>query len=995
MLNIHLSHLRFLYCSFQRHNPQSLVKNDQIEQTPTDYENADYDEKTVTVTVADDDKVRDVDLSLTTFEVSGTVTADSVQLQDVAVFVEDVHITDTNEAGLYTLELPNGVYTFRFVLADYDEKTVTVTVADDDKVRDVELSLTTFEVSGTVTADSVQLQDVAVYVEDVHITDTNEAGLYTLELPNGVYTFRFVLADYDEKTVTGTVADDDKVRDVDLSLTTFEVSGTVTADSVQLQDVAVYVNDVHITDTNEAGLYTLELPNGVYTFRFVLADYDEKTVTVTVADDDKVGDVELSLTTFEVFGTVTADSVQLQDVAVYVEDVHITDTNDAGLYTLELPNGVYTFRFVLADYDEKTVTVTVADNEDVDLSLTTFEVSGTVTADSVQLQDVAVYVNDVHITDTNEAGLYTLELPNGVYTFRFVLADYDEKTVTVTVADDDKVRDVDLSLTTFEVSGTVTADSVQLQDVAVYVNDVHITDTNEAGLYTLELPNGVYTFRFVLADYDEKTVTVTVADDDKVRDVDLSLTTFEVSGTVTADSVQLQDVAVYVNDVHITDTNEAGLYTLELPNGVYTFRFVLADYDEKTVTVTVADDDKVRDVDLSLTTFEVSGTVTADSVQLQDVAVYVNDVHITATNEAGLYTLELSNGVYTFRFVLADYDEKTVTVTVADDDKVRDVELSLTTFEVSGTVTADSVQLQDVAVYVNDVHITDTNEAGPYTLELPNGVYTFRFVLADYDETTVTVTVADDDKVRDVDLSLTTFEVSGTVTADSVQLQHVAVYVNDVHITDTNEAGLYTLELPNGVYTFRFVLADYDEKTVTVTVADDDNVRDVELSLTTFEVSGTITADSVQLQNVAVYVNDVHIMDTNEAGLYTLELPNGVYTFRFVLADYDEKTVTVTVADDDKVRDVELSLTTFKVSGTVTADSVQLQDVIILGQLWSAIDDSAFGHNQLMSVQFGHSLQEIGDYAFEMNNLESLKFNSLQSILMGTFDGNPLAIAEC
>ena len=908
------------------------------------------------------------------------------------------------------------------------------------------------------------------------------------------------------KTVTVTVVDDADATDEDVTIT-YGISGggydsvTLTAQSVTVTDndmaevSSTGGGNVTVTEGSDAA-YTLVLtaqPTGTVTITLTSSDTgavtvnsplsfdasdwsNPKTVTVTgVEDADTVGE-SVTISYGISGGGYDAVTLAAQSVAVTDNDTAgVSSTGGGSVAVTE--GGMNTYTLVLVTQPTGTVTITLTSSD-----------TGAVTVNSPITFDA---------TDWNTA-----------------------KTVTVTGVDDADATDEDVTIT-YGISGggygavTLVAQSVTVDDdetagvTSSQSGVLSLTEGGSAGTYTLVLatePTGTVTITLTSSDtgavtvtptlsFDAtdwsstKTVTVTVVDDADATDESVTIT-YGISGggydavTLVAQSVTVDDdetagvTSSQSGALSLTEGGAAGTYTLVLdtqPTGTVTITltsddtgavtvnspltFDATDWNTmKTVTVTVVDDADATDEDVTIT-YGISGggydavTLAAQSVTVDDdetagvTSSQSGALALTEGGSAGTYTLVLDTeptGTVTITLTSSDtgavtvtptlsFDAtdwntmKTVTVTVVDDADATDEDVTIT-YGISGggydsvTLAAQSVTVDDdetpttagvTSSQSGTLALTEGGSAGTYTLVLdtqPTGTVTITLTSSDtgavtvnspitFDATdwsnpkTVTVTVVDDADATDEDVTIT-YGISGggydgvTLTAQSVTVDDdetagvTSSQSGALALTEGGSAGTYTLVLdtePTGTVTITLTSSDvgavtvtptltFDAtdwntmKTVTVTVVDDADATDEDVTIT-YGISGG-GYDAVTLAAQSVTVDDdetagvtssqsgaLALTEGGSAGTYTLVLdtePTGTVTITLTSSDtgavtvtptlsFDAtdwsstKTVTVTVVDDADATDEDVTIT-YGISGggygavTLAAQSVTVDD---------------------------------------------------------------------
>lgn len=755
-------------------------------------------------------------------------------------------------------------------------RTINGTVAANDKIYDGTLAATgSVSLSGVLFGDDVTASALLAFADKnagstktVTISGGSLSGAdasnYTLSLPASTLAAIF------QKAISGTVIADDKIYDGNTNATgSVSLTGVIGGDSVTASALLAFADKnagsnkvVTISGGSltgaDAGNYSLSLPAST------LASILQKALTATVTASNKTYDGTTSAT-----GAVSLDNLVAGDSVTATADFAFADRNagsgktvnvtngalsgaDAGNYTLTLPASVAADIFqkaiaanVVADsrtYDGTTAatgSVTLAgvvDGDDIGTAGATFAF-----ADKNAGTDKIVSVNGVTLTGA-DAGNYAVIVPPSV------LAAIFQKAITASIVADSKTYDGTVATTgSVSLTGVVAGDTVGTSagtyafdnknagtGKTVTISGVALTGADAAN-YSVTIPTSA------LADILQKALTANVSADSRTYDGTTAATgSVSLTGVLAGDTVDTTvgtyafgdknagtGKAVTVSGVTLTGA-DAGNYSVTIPSAV------IADIFQKSITATIAADNKTYDGNTSAT-----GTVTLAGILSGDSVTGVADLAFADKNAGTGKSVIVSNaalsGADAGNYALAapanataNIAQKAIGGIVTADSKTYDGTTATTgTVALTGIIAGDDVSGSANLAFVDKnagagkaVAVTGAvlsgGDAGNYTVTLPAST------VADILKKAITASVSADSKTYDGTTAATgTITLAGVISGDSVTGSASLAFadknagsgktvgVSNGSLSGT-DAGNYSLSLPAAV------VADIMKRAITV-----------------------------------------------------------------------------------------------------------------------------------------------------------------------------------
>ena len=818
----------------------------------------------------------------------------------------DDTVTDPAETIVFQVQTGTG-YT-----PDIDTDTVTVTITDNDQDPSVTVtpsSISTAEGTGTGNGTSITLT-------------------FTLRnLPAGDVTVNI-------SSTTGTA---DRTTDYTLSQTTVTLNtsstqGTITVNTVP--DAIAEQNETIILQYQLTGTGAADIAN------------TPTDTTLTITDDDTGGITSTGGASVAVTeGSEASYTLVLTSQPADTVTIELT-SSDTSAVTVNSP-----ISFSTTDWNTAK-TVTLTGEEDGDIAGESVTISYGISGgdyDSVTLeaQRVAVTDNDTGgITSTGGASVAVTE--GSEATYELVLTVAPTGPVTITLTSDDTGAVTVTPMITFDASDWNT-----MKTVTVTAED-DADATDESVTITYGISGG---------GYDAVTLTaqsVTVDDDETATPAGV---TSSQSGALALTEGGSDGTYTLVLDTEPTDTVTIDLTSDDTGAVTVTpqLMFTTSTWNTaQTVTVTVVDDPDATDETVSITYVVTSTDTDYDGFSITAQSVTVDDDE-TATpagvtsSQSGALALMEGGSAGTYTLVLDTEPTDTVTIDLTSDDTGA---VTVTPQLMFTTSTWNTAQTVTVTV-VDDPDATDETVSITYVVTSTD---------TDYDGFSITaqsVTVDDDETATPAGV---TSSQSGALALMEGGSAGTYTLVLDTEPTDT-----VTIDLTSdntGAVTvtpqLMFTTSTWNTaQTVTVTVVDDADATDEDVTIT-YGISGggydsvTLTAQSVTVDDdetattagvTSSQSGALALTEGGSAGTYTLVLdtePTGTVTITLTSSDtgavtvtptlsFDAtdwsstKTVTVTVVDDADATDESVTIT-YGISGggygavTLTAQSVTVDD---------------------------------------------------------------------
>ena len=835
------------------------------------------------------------------------------------------YATTSDSSGAYSLTMAAGTYEVRATKSGYPTPPAQ-TVSVPPSHTDINFRFSQQALIGGKARDFLgnPVQGAIVSASPGnHSTGTDASGAYTLTVTAGTYTLSASKACLpNPPTQTATVPPDR--TDVDWTFgQTYPISGSVREfDGAPVPGARVSSAPGGCwTETDASGAYTLNLGSGTYDISVSKQGYLSLPLRTVSVPPERSG-IDFVFPQRNIIGGTVRDfdGTPTADVLVSASPGSYSTLSDAsGVYTLTVSPGTYSVSASKPGYPSpQPQSVTVPPNR-TDVNLTFPQrniISGLVRSfEGSPIEGAFVAASPGNYSAlTDSTGRYTLRVTPGTYSVNVSKVGYSSPPAqTVTVPPDR--ADVDFTfLQAYMIGGRVRDfDGSPVADVAINASPGgYAATSNAAGLYTLTVPSGTYDVSAVKPGYPilpSQRVTVPPSRMDIHFNFPQRAT---IGGTVRdGEGNPVRDVLVSASPGgYLAFTDASGHYTLNVVAGTYVVTVSKTGYPSppgRTISVPPSRDD----LDFSfLETYVVSGAVREfDGTPVPNVDVMASPgAHITRTDPAGAYTLNLSSGTYSVSISKAGYPAlppRTVTVppsqTQVDFGYPQRFSISGSVRDFDGTSVVEAVVTANPGGYS-----TLTDAQGAYGLSVVAGTYQVRASKTGYQippEQTVTVPPSR----SNVDFTFPErLTLGGTVRDfDGSPLQGALVSANSGGYVGSSDAhGVYTITLLAGTYTVTVSMGGYpppDGRVVTLPPSQ----RDVDFVFPQrYRISGHARDDAgMPLADVIISTRPgSFITSTDASGAYAMYVLAGTYTLTASKPGYPSpptQSITVPPERDD------------------------------------------------------------------------------------------------
>jgi uncharacterized membrane protein len=554
----------------------------------------------------------------------------------------------------------------------------------------------------------------------------------------------------------------------------------------------------------------------------------------------------------------------------------------------------------------------------------TFHVTDNLT--STDLEGALVTVGAQSLL-TNAQGLAVFSLANGNYSYAVSKVGYSNKTGNFTVNGANVTIPVAMNLvgSEFDITFQVTSGGNNLAGATVTAGPESGV-TNVLGEVILTLPDGTYNYTVSKYGYVTQTGPFTVAGAALTIPLDLPmLPHYDIIFHVTTGGNDLDGALVDITDIEsmLTDLNGEALFSLI--DGDYDYTVSKTGYTTETGTFTVAGSTMVIEISLAQL-FDVTFHVTDGTADLQNAAITVG-TETKYTNAAGIAVFSLTDGAYSYLVTKLDYQNATGSFTVAGANQTIEVPMLVITFTATFHVTSDGVNIEGALVTIDALSAL-TNASGIAVFDLQNGGYFYNVSKEGFYDSPGNFSISGSPVTIDVSLTPAFFEITFHVTSGGVDLADAIVTVGSQSFP-TNTLGNVTFDLINGTYNYSVTKAGYDPETGTFTVNNVNQVIEVSMNVTVWNITFHVTSAGANLEGALVAVGTQQVT-TNASGNALFILPDGTYTYSITKTGYVTQTGTFTVAGANQTIEINMPVVTWPTTFHCVSGGVGLVGVSVL-----------------------------------------------------------------
>ncbi len=316
-----------------------------------------------------------------------------------------------------------------------------------------------FKVTFTITDGVNPIEGANVQLGSNGTVTTNADGIafFAKVLPANDIAYTVSSAKYDDISGTVSVIDSDISKELMLNLTTYDVTFTINSGTEAVAGATVSLSGYGTATSDASGIATftnVALENDI-AYTVSAPNYDDASGTVSVVDSDVSKVVTLSLTTYNVTFTINSGTEAVAGATVSLNGygTAISDTTGIATFTNVLPANNIAYTVSVPNYDDVSGAVSVVNsdvNEEVTLSLTTYNVTFTINSGTDAVAGATVSLNGYGTATSDASGIatFTNVLPANNIAYTVSAPNYDDASGTVSVVDSDVSEDVQLAKTT-------------------------------------------------------------------------------------------------------------------------------------------------------------------------------------------------------------------------------------------------------------------------------------------------------------------------------------------------------------------------------------------------------------------------------------------------------------------------------------------------------------------------------------------------------------------
>jgi hypothetical protein len=492
------------------------------------------------------------------------------------------------------------------------------------------------------------------------------------------------------------------------------------------------------TSTNGSGAFWVEAPPGRDIVNVSLTGFASNTSILVNVHPDEFLDVgtlvlaQFATVTGNVLGTPTGHPLQSANVSICstlaipgspTGPCFITVLSGAGgSFTISTQPGKFILAVNYTGYNATYVTLVLNPGEQVNLGVVFLWQFGTI-AGTILGQDTDLPIanatvqacplwsagNCTTVEFTSPSGAFRLTAPSGGYLLTASSSGYLTRYVDVVSVSGIVTTVLPIYLepqstnTIYAITGTVEGGTqlTPLAGAVVSAGPDFATATNALGMYTLNVPWGVYLVSAQANSYTTEGRSVAVHGDLTGIDFVLPVASYSVSGTVRDGLTDnpLGNVFIYDGVELLTTTNGVGAFSTPLPNGTTSLTAQAAgalasDYAPVNFTVVINGASVTREVLMYPAAVEIYGLVVSSvsGEPIGNLTVTVNGTTADgipwsnhyATNALGTYVAQVYVGTYTISAVAGGYSSASRLVH-ATTPGAETITLSLTPISIAAT----------------------------------------------------------------------------------------------------------------------------------------------------------------------------------------------------------------------------------------------------------------------------------------------------------------------
>ncbi len=334
-------------------------------------------------------------------------------------------ITDASGVAVFTDVIPEDNINYTIMASDYDEYIDSLSVVDTDVAENVELTLTTYNVTFVVEDINGSLENATVDFAGYgsQVTDINGVTVFTDVAPENDIVYTVISANYYDVTDSLSVVNVDVTDSVFMSLVSYSVTFNVSDGTTPVLDATVDLAGYgqKTTDISGTAVFDGVVPATDINYSVFCSGYISYNDSITVVDVDISEDVALTptVTSYAVTFVVTDASNPVSDASVALTGYgsQLTDNQGIAIFNDVSPGNDIPYNITASSYNMFSGFVTVVDvdvDENVTLTLSSYDVTFEISDGNNNIADATVTLEGYgsQISDNDGIVIFNEVLPD-------------------------------------------------------------------------------------------------------------------------------------------------------------------------------------------------------------------------------------------------------------------------------------------------------------------------------------------------------------------------------------------------------------------------------------------------------------------------------------------------------------------------------------------------------------------------------------------------------
>lgn len=632
-----------------------------------------YDVLEDSITVIDQDVSSTRSLSLTAMFSVEDEYGNPVQEAIIALEGYGSRLSDEEGKVEFSGVVPADEIAYTVTKDSFDEVQGMLTARPGSSSEEIELYLTTYRLEFRISDDTVAVSNAQVELEGYYSVQANSEGIaiFTDILPSESHEFTVTAKGYDEYTSTFSLVDEDVVKEVDLTLTAFDVKFSVINGAIPVLGVDVLLEEYGTKVTNVFGEVIFENVVLEDNIPYLITSdvYKDYIGNVSVIDGNVEVKVTLENKAFDASIVVTDGTRPVSGAEVSlkypgpVNNVDIITTGVPEMFSMGGNNSWIVDSDAMFQGEYALKSGEVFDNQSSEISFTANVVTGDISFHSRVSSEsehdyLYFYIDDVETgkwSGEEDWMVNSYPVTTGVHTFKWVFV----KDGTVTEGED-----------------CAWIDYIQYP-AAEMVSESAVTDQQGVVIFEDLLPHRD-SLEFTIEDsrYNNYVDSISVNDHDnlKITELDIDLV-FEVSKEFDRAFNIVDSVTLEGYGKKALNSEGVAVFPNVIPVESLDYYITCDEYNTDSGTISGLYSDTIRP-ELVLTRYDVSFALTYKGNPLTEMDVTLGKHGPLVSDDMGEVTfLQLIPGTYNYKVEHPDYRDATGTITTGNSDTTLRVEV--------------------------------------------------------------------------------------------------------------------------------------------------------------------------------------------------------------------------------------------------------------------------------------------------------------------------------